>query len=235
MSSIPWLDSQPDFPPVESALTEPNGLLAAGGDLNPVRLINAYRQGVFPWFSEHQPILWWSPDPRCVLFPNQVHISRSLRKHIRKHQPQVSFDTSFARVIHHCASEREDDGTWITEDMEAAYIELHERGVAHSIEVWQQDQLIGGLYGLAIGRCFFGESMFSLKANASKVAFTALARQLDRWEFAVIDCQVENPHLFSLGAELIDRQDFSSILKKYIDLTPRNEQWQFDEDILSVL
>ncbi len=235
MSTIPWLEDDMDFPPVESALEEPNGLLAAGGDLSSARLSRAYQAGIFPWYSEQQPILWWSPNPRCVLFPERVHISRSLRKHIRQKQPGVSFDRAFAEVIHHCANLRLDDGTWITTDMEAAYLRLHEQGLAHSVEVWDGTDLVGGLYGIAMGRCFFGESMFSRQTNASKVAFAALCRQLEVWHYAIIDCQVENEHLLSLGAELIDRKRFSSILKDNVKQSADHSDWHFDENIMSLL
>jgi len=228
MPNLPWLDQSYSFPSPNTALTEPDGLLAAGGDLTPERIINAYRRGIFPWFSDDQPILWWSPNPRCVLLPEQAYESRSLKKHIRRTKPTLSFDKSFEEVIHHCARLNSDEGTWITEEMEEAYIELHQLGVAHSVEVWEQDQLIGGLYGLAIGRCFFGESMFSLKPNSSKVAFTALCRQLKQWNYALVDCQVENPHLLSLGANSIDRQTFLSILTKNIDQQPHPHDWCFD-------
>lgn len=224
---LPWLEDALDFPDPESALEEPNGLLAAGGDLSPQRLIQAYQQGIFPWFSDDQPILWWSPNPRCVIFPDKAHVSRSLRKHIRKHNSTVSFDQEFEQVIHHCARLDSEEGTWITAEMEDAYIDLHHRGIAHSVEVWEDNELCGGLYGLAIGRCFFGESMFSLKTNASKIAFAALCQQLKSWDYQIIDCQVENPHLFSLGAEVINRKEFLSILKQEVSVSPIAHEWSF--------
>lgn len=227
MSNLPWLDADEDFPPVEQALSDPDGLLAAGADLSPERLIDAYSQGIFPWFSEDQPILWWSPDPRCVIFPSEVHISKSLKKHIRQQKPILSFNKAFPEVIRHCARWESEDGTWITEEMEEAYYHLHQLGIAHSVEVWQDEELIGGLYGLALGRCFFGESMFSLKSNASKVAFAGLCRQLDEWGYAVIDCQVKNPHLLSLGAKCIDRSDFLSILRNNVGIRPNHREWAF--------
>lgn len=227
MANLPWLDANEDFPNVEQALREPDGLLAAGGDLSAERLIAAYSHGIFPWYSDDQPILWWSPDPRCVVFPAEAHLSKSLKKHIRKTQPRVSFDQAFPEVIRHCARLDSDEGTWITEEMEEAYIDLFERGIAHSVEVWEADQLVGGLYGLAIGKCFFGESMFSLRPNASKVAFIRLCQQLSEWDYAIVDCQVENPHLNTLGAKCIERVKFLSILNKNINLSAPNSDWEF--------
>lgn len=228
MSQLPWLDHNLNFPSPDKALIEPDGLLAAGGDLSSERIITAYRAGIFPWFSDDQPILWWSPNPRCVIDPKQAYTSKSLRKHIRKSNLTLTFDTQFESVIRHCARLGTDEGSWITEDMEEAYIQLHQEGVAHSVEVWDKGELIGGLYGLAIGRCFFGESMFSLKPNSSKVAFTSLCKQLDIWGYAIVDCQVENPHLLSLGASTLDRSEFLSILKNNIDLAPHAHSWKFD-------
>lgn len=220
MTYIPWLDlSELDFPKTYNALKEPNGLLAVGGDLSTNRIIAAYRQGIFPWYEEDQPILWWSPSPRVVLFPDKIHISRSLAKTIRRREFQVTCDQAFAQVINHCAKTPRGDqlGTWITNDMNCAYNRLYNQGVAHSIEVWKNNQLVGGLYGLAIGKIFFGESMFSLCSNASKIAFVTLAQQLETWGFAMIDCQVSNPHLLTLGAQEIDRLQFEALLKNYID------------------
>lgn len=227
MSIVPWLDPNDlEFPASELALTEPNGLLAIGGDLSPERLVQAYRHGVFPWYEEPQPILWWSPSPRAVLFPERIIVSKSLRKRIRRGDYAVTADQQFQQVIEHCASvpRAGQNGTWISQQMIDAYITLHQQGIAHSIEVWQQQQLVGGLYGLAIGGVFFGESMFSLRTDASKTAFVYLARQLQQWNFAMIDCQVSNPHLFSLGAEEIERSEFEQLLKLHIDnkLSP---QW----------
>ena len=227
MANLPWLDANNDFPNVEQALREPDGLLAAGGDLSAERLIAAYSQGIFPWYSDDQPILWWSPDPRCVVFPAEAHLSKSLKKHIRQTQPRLSFDQAFPEVIRHCARLDSDEGTWITEEMEEAYIDLFNSGIAHSVEVWEGDLLVGGLYGLAIGKCFFGESMFSLRPNASKVAFIRLCQQLAEWDYAIVDCQVENPHLTTLGAKCIERTEFLSILNKNINLNARNSSWTF--------
>ena len=219
---IPWLSGASLlFPDPNSALSEPDGLLAAGGDLSPERLIAAYRAGIFPWFSDEDPILWWSPNPRCVLRPEEIHISRSMKKHLRKAAVQIKVDTAFTKVIQQCATSRSDrQGTWITDEMMAAYKELHRRGIAHSIEVWQADQLVGGLYGLSIGKLFFGESMFSLQPNMSKVAFIFLASYLKEHGFPLIDCQVHNDHLVSLGAKNISRKEFLHYIDQYIDQEP---------------
>ena len=208
--TIPWLTDDPRlFPPVTTALTEPDGLLAVGGDLSPERLLNAYCHGVFPWFNDDDPILWWSPDPRAVLIPGDIHGSKSLKKFIRKTAPKVSFDQCFDRVIGHCRGLREHcEGTWITDGMEQAYNALHQMGCAHSVEVWLDGELIGGLYGISIGKVFFGESMFSLAPNGSKIAALALAQRLNDEGFALIDCQVESEHILSLGAKIIPRADF---------------------------
>jgi len=228
MSQLPWLDHTLNFPSPHNALEDPDGLLAAGGDLSIERIVAAYRAGIFPWFSDDQPILWWSPNPRCVIHPAQAYTSKSLRKHIRKSNFTLSFDTRFETVIRHCARLNSDEGTWITPEMEEAYIQLHQEGIAHSVEVWENGELTGGLYGLAIGRCFFGESMFSLKPNSSKVAFTSLCKQLNIWDYEIVDCQVENPHLLSLGASTLDRSEFLSILNTNIDLAPHTHSWKFD-------
>ena len=225
MSIVPWLDADHlAFPSSELALAEPNGLLAIGGDLSPERLIQAYRHGAFPWYEEPQPILWWSPNPRAVLFPEKIIISKSLRKRLRRGDYRVTADQQFRQVIEYCSSvpRAGQNGTWINRAIIDAYVRLHQRGVAHSIEVWHQQQLVGGLYGLAIGGIFFGESMFSLQTDASKTAFVYLARQLQQWNFAMIDCQVSNPHLFSLGAEEIERSEFERLLSLHLDnkLTP---------------
>lgn len=230
---IPWLHpTHVYFPDTSTALDEPDGLLAAGGDLSSRRLLEAYRRGIFPWFSADDPILWWSPNPRCVLFPDQIHISRSMRKHINKSSFSVTFDTAFEEVIRACASTRETStGTWISEEMQQAYIELHQQGHAHSVEVREGQTLIGGLYGLGIGKLFFGESMFSLQKNASKVAFIALCKQLERWEYSLIDCQVHNNHLESLGATNIPRDEFIDYIRHNID-SKTSHDWHFDRDSL---
>lgn len=209
---IPWLNPDDPFPPVEQALPNPNGLLAAGADLSPARLIDAYSKGIFPWFSEGEPVLWWSPDPRMVLVTSEVHVSRSLRRVLRSGRFSVTFDRAFVDVMRRCADtprgRRRETGTWITADMIEAYTELHRRDLAHSVEVWKDDGLAGGLYGVALGRMFFGESMFSRVTDASKVALVTLARHLERWGFAMIDCQVSSAHLLSLGAREIPRAEF---------------------------
>ncbi len=216
------------FPPLTKAMREPNGLLAAGGDLSADRLVQAYRHGCFPWFSEGQPILWWSPDPRTVLFPEELHVSRSLAKLMRQQRYQVSFDRDFEAVIQACAAPRRDaDGTWITDDMQIAYTELHARGHAHSVEVWDNGELVGGLYGLAMGQLFFGESMFSRADNASKFGFATLVKHLQAWGFVLIDCQMATRHLESLGARSIPRQQFADYLRDHLD-QPTTAQWDLN-------
>ena len=218
MRHIEWLAKDPaePFPPVEQALLDPDGLLAVGGDLSPQRLLNAYQHGIFPWYTEGEPILWWSPDPRCVLFPEKLKISRSLRKTLRKKLFEVRMDTAFEAVMRACAENRPNQkGTWITEDILQAYVNMHQLGFAHSVECWQDGQLAGGLYGMAIGKVFFGESMFSRKTDASKVAMVYLCEYLKQHGFRLIDSQVYTQHLESLGAELIPRTRFVELLKKY--------------------
>jgi leucyl/phenylalanyl-tRNA--protein transferase len=209
---IPWLragDPPDAFPPVETALTDPDGLLCAGGDLSPARLLEAYRRGIFPWFSEGQPILWWSPDPRAVLYPAEFKVSRSLAKAIRNRGYTVTVDRAFGRVMESCADARlRPEGTWISPQMLAAYRRLHELGHAHSYEAWQSDRLVGGLYGIALGQVFFGESMFSLERDASKVALAALVRDMIARGGRVIDCQVASAHLERLGARSVSRRQF---------------------------
>ena len=223
---LTWLQRDDlSFPPLEKALREPNGLLAAGGDLSPQRLLAAYRHGCFPWYQDGQPILWWSPDPRTVLYPEELHVSRSLRKRLRQGQFRVTFDKAFAAVIRGCAEPRSyADGTWITTPMHQAYLKLHEMGVAHSVEVWEGDKLVGGLYGLAMGQLFFGESMFSRATDASKVGFVTLVEQLRDWGFQMIDCQMPTAHLASFGARAISRQRFARTLEAYLD-QPAAARW----------
>jgi len=210
--------NRPDqsFPSTDKALKEPDGLLAVGGCLSPQRIINAYSQGIFPWFNPESPILWWSPDPRLVLFPEKLQLSRSLKKTLRQGKFQVTFDTAFPQVIAACATSRKDQaGTWINQDMQSAYIKLHQQGYAHSVETWFTDQLVGGLYGIALGKIFYGESMFHKKTDASKVAFASLVETLTEWGFKLIDCQVRTDHLMSLGAEEITRDEFNTLLAQY--------------------
>ena len=214
---IPYLDAEDPFPPVDEAMREPNGLLAAGGDLSPSRLLDAYRQGIFPWFGDEDPLLWWSPDPRMVLFVDELRVSRSLKKTLRAGRFRVTADRAFSAVMSGCAEPRGDgEGTWITTEMRAAYARLAAMGYAHSIETWSGDDLVGGLYGVAIGRVFFGESMFARVADASKVALARLVRQLREWDFRLIDCQMPTTHLASLGAREIPRRQFVAELQRAI-------------------
>ncbi len=211
---IPWLTNDIAFPDVELSLRNPDGLLAAGGDLSAQRLLQAYKHGIFPWFNPGDPILWWSPDPRMVLIPEQIKISRSLAKILRNTEYEIRCDTCFEKVILACAAPRKNqDGTWISDDMVAAYSALHRSGYAHSVETWQDGKLVGGLYGISIGRMFYGESMFSLVSNASKISLAHLAKQLERWQFGMIDCQMNTPHLASLGAKEIQRTKYNHKLQ----------------------
>ena len=199
-----------------AALKEPEGLLAIGADLSPQRLLDAYRRGIFPWYNEGQPILWWSPDPRWVLEPAAVKISRSLHKTLKQKIFHVTYDTQFRKVMEYCAAPRKDTAaTWITTDIMQGFNQLYRQGYAHSVECWADDRLAGGLYGVAIGKVFFGESMFSRKSDASKVALVSLAQQLVAWDFRIIDCQVYSRHLESLGARAMTRSSFSALLKQY--------------------
>lgn len=237
MLHIHWLDPDPEspFPPLEQALTDPNGLLAVGGDLTPARLIKAYKHGIFPWYNPGEPILWWSPDPRCVLYPQQLKISRSLRKTLNKHAFEIRFDTAFSDVMQACAQPREKQaGTWITKEMLKAYVNMHELGFGHSVECWQNNQLVGGLYGLAIGRVFFGESMFSQVPDASKVALVYLSQWLIRNDYALIDSQVHTPHLESMGAQLIPRTEYAKLIKTLTLNGPQPGKWPTPDDIDSV-
>ena len=241
MIKIPVLDWEgQEFPPIEHALDDPNGLLAAGGDLSPNRLLQAYSMGIFPWFSEDQPILWWSPSPRSVLFPDELHISRSMRKQLNRKRYNVTMDQAFEPVIRACAAPRSyTDSTWITDEMIQAYSRLHQLGFAHSVEAWLDDELVGGLYGVALGKIYFGESMFSRADNASKIAFVHLVGQLKLWGYPLIDCQVGNSHLESLGSRPIPREQFKSYLRDNVpDLSilsaqaPRKWQmsWKYCSD-----
>lgn len=223
---LTWLNRDDfTFPPLQRALRDPNGLLAVGGDLSPERLIAAYRHGCFPWYEEGQPILWWSPDPRMVVPPAEVRVSRSLRKVIRQGRFTVTLNRDFPAVIKACAAPRTyAQGTWITPAIEQAYAELHRRGIAHSVESWDGTELVGGLYGIAIGRLFFGESMFSRATDASKVAFATLAQHLHNARFELIDCQMHTRHLESLGAREISRAAFAQHLDRYLDM-PAASDW----------
>jgi leucyl/phenylalanyl-tRNA--protein transferase len=222
------------FPPVESALRKPNGLLAAGGGLSPARILDAYRHGIFPWFNEDDPILWWSPDPRMVLFPREFKVSRSLRKTLASKQYEVRADSAFEQVMRACAAPRKDqDGTWISEEMIAAYSALHRMGYAHSVEIWMDGELAGGLYGMALGRMFYGESMFSRRTDASKIALAHLAAQLARWNFGMIDCQMNTSHLASLGAREIQRTEFIGRLQELVNYGDVKSPWEFEHDLVA--
>ena len=230
---IPWLDVQDPFPAVSHALREPNGLLAAGADLSVARLIEAYRHGIFPWYSDDQPLLWWSPDPRMVLFPTEFRLSRSLKKRLRRGDYEIRIDSAFEKVMRACAESRSgQEGTWITAEMIAAYGTLHRHGVAHSVETWIGDELVGGLYGVALGRMFYGESMFALATDASKIALAHLVRQLERWNFSMIDCQMKTAHLASFGAREIPRPEFMRNLRELVNYPSRSGEWRFDDDLL---
>ena len=267
---IPWLTDDTPFPSVERALRSPNGLLAAGGDLSVPRLLAAYRSGIFPWFNPGEPILWWCPDPRMVLIPGDLRVSRSLAKMLRNGRFEVRCDTVFEQVMHGCAAPRTKNrvghpggcdtllakpadcgngrptappapegsaspcqgGTWIGEDMVKAYCTLHQQGYAHSVETWLDGKLVGGLYGISIGRMFYGESMFSDVSNASKIALAHLARQLERWGFGMIDCQMSTPHLASLGAREIPRSEFIARLQELIHYAPVTD-WKFAPDLFT--
>ena len=227
-----WLDPrdpQQPFPPAHLAMRDPNGLLAIGGDLSVARLIRAYSSGIFPWYNPDEPILWWSPDPRAVLMPGAIKVSRSLDKSIRRADYAVTLDQAFPEVLRHCSGPRSRSrGTWLGEEMREAYVQLHARGFAHSVEVWREGQLIGGLYGVALGRVYFGESMFSHANDASKIGLYWLSRQLLSWKFELIDCQVGSDHLKSLGATEVSRERFLNLLRIAVAQAPRTGRWHFD-------
>lgn len=227
---IHWLTPNDEyFPPLEMALDDPNGLLAASGELSPRRLLTAYRRGIFPWYNQGEPILWWSPDPRMVLFPNELKISRSLHKALKKHHYEIRTDSAFTQVMQACAAPcKAQPGTWIHPEMISAYTRLHEIGVAHSVETWIEGKLAGGLYGIAIGRMFFGESMFSYVTDASKIAFVHLVKQLEHWSFGMIDCQMKTKHLASFGAREIPRRNFAQILNHLVISPTEPGNWHFD-------
>ncbi|MAM86775.1 MAG: leucyl/phenylalanyl-tRNA--protein transferase [unclassified Hahellaceae] len=247
---LPWLDERSversssgelsyHFPPVETALEEPDGLLCAGGDLSMGRLLSAYGKGIFPWFSSDQPILWWSPDPRCLFLPGDLHVSRSLRRRIKRQMSspnyRFTFDTDFSATMAACADREE---TWITPDMTRAYHRLHKAGHAHSAELWHLTdngrwQLVGGLYGLALGRCFFGESMFSRQTDASKIVIALLFRHLTHWGYRLLDCQVVSDHLLSLGATVMPRVKFSALLEMHVAAgSSPQHQWKMIPELL---
>ncbi|MBI2296088.1 MAG: leucyl/phenylalanyl-tRNA--protein transferase [Betaproteobacteria bacterium] len=229
---IPWLGARDRFPPVERALAEPNGLLAAGADLSVPRLIEAYRSGIFPWYSDGQPLLWWSPDPRMVLIPAELKLTRSLRKRLAKSDYEVRADTAFEAVIRACAAPRAgQEGTWITGEMIAAYTALARAGHAHSVETWIGGELAGGLYGVAIGRMCYGESMFTQAPDASKIALAHLARQLARWGYGMIDCQMTTAHLARFGAREIPRAEFMRKLATLVNYPDTARKWRLDDDL----
>lgn len=219
------------FPPPDHA--EPDGLLAIGGDLASDRLLLAYQLGIFPWYGDGVPILWWSPDPRLVLEPGDFHVSRRLRRTLRKGKFQVTMDRSFAAVIGACATvpRSGQNGTWITRDMQRAYIRLHELGYAHSVESWLDGNLVGGIYGVSLGKCFFGESMFSYESDASKAAIAVLVRHLDKWQFHLLDAQVKTGHLLSLGAKEMPRKNFMQKLQVALQLPTMRGRWEADAQI----
>jgi leucyl/phenylalanyl-tRNA--protein transferase len=233
---IPLLGPTDPFPPVHYAMIEPNGLLAAGGGLGVDRLIDAYSRGIFPWFSEGDPILWWSPDPRMILESDTLHVSRSLRRRLRKRDYVVTFDRAFVDVMRGCAAPRRDDaGTWLVPSMMRAYHRLFTIGLAHSVEVWMDDELAGGLYGVALGRMFYGESMFSRRTDGSKIAIAYLCAQLQRWGYPVIDCQMRTSHLASLGAREIPRREFVDLVGRLVKEEGRPGTWKLDEDLPDVI
>ena len=224
---IPWISDGGDFPPLESALVEPSGLLCGGGDLAPETLLKAYSRGIFPWFNDDQPVLWWSPDPRMVLFPDEFRVSRSLAKIVKSATFEIHFDRAFRDVIRQCAAPREPGGgTWIVSDMQEAYTRLHELGHAHSVESWRNGELQGGLYGVALGKVFYGESMFTRVSDASKVALVALVEKLRGDGFAMIDCQQQTRHLASFGARPIPRREFAERLSELIHLNDHTSCWK---------
>mgnify|MGYP000323572920 CR=1 FL=1 len=235
--SLPWLSLSNDdqFPPIEDAFED--GLVAAGGDLSPSRLLNAYRHGLFPWFNENDPILWWSPNPRMVLFTDKIKLSRSLKKTLRTSAFTITFDQRFEQVMAACSQPRSDladdpnNATWIHPEMIDAYVALHQQGHAHSVECWQGGELVGGLYGIAIGKMFFGESMFSRVRDSSKIALVTLCQQLNRWGFSLIDCQVYSEHLASLGAEEIEQTDFIQYINELCQQDKSSEVWLLDSDL----
>lgn len=231
---IPWLESSDLFPPLAQALTEPDGLLAAGADLSAKRLLTAYRSGIFPWYSAGQPVLWWSPDPRMVLFPAEFRLPRSLVKRLRRRDYEIRVDTAFETVMRACAAPRSDAiGTWITSDMIVAYCELHRLGHAHSVETWINGELAGGLYGIALGRVFYGESMFARAADASKIALAHLVCRLKQWQFGIIDCQMNTAHLARFGAREIPRREFSQHLAELVNYPQDDDVWHFGDEPLN--
>ncbi len=234
MQPPPFVDTHETFPPISMALEEPNGLLCWGGELTAARLEAAYRAGIYPWFNADDPVLWWSPDPRMVLPTRDFKLQRSLIKTLRNGNFEVRVDTAFDAVMHTCGAVSRDGqaGTWITDEIVAAYGDLHREGLAHSVETWHEGKLVGGLYGVSLGRMFYGESMFAHVRDASKVALAHLVLQLRRWDFPWIDCQQETAHLASLGAAPIPRAEFTTKIAELVDFASRIGPWRFDEDLL---
>jgi leucyl/phenylalanyl-tRNA--protein transferase len=233
---IPLLSMTDPFPPVDRALDEPNGLLAAGGGLGVSRLLDAYSRGIFPWFSDGDPVLWWCPDPRMVLLPERIHIAKSLKRRLRRDDYEVSLDRAFPAVLRACAAPRRDEsGTWLVPSMMRAYTRLHEGGAAHSVEVWMDGELAGGLYGVALGRMFFGESMFTQRTDGSKIAIVALAAQLARWGYPLIDCQMRTAHLASLGAIEIPRQQFVQTVQRLVREPGEATPWAIEDEVIGAL
>ena len=218
------------FPP--PFLADPSGIIAVGGDLQPERLLLAYKMGIFPWYSPEDPPVWWCPDPRCVVFPEKVNISKSMRQVLRSRKFRVTFNRDFLGVMEGCRDvfRPGQHATWITDEFIASYHELHERGYVHSVEVWEEEELVGGLYGMVLGKCFFGESMFARVSNASKTGFIMMMRNLEKHNFAVVDCQIRTPHLVSLGAEMIPRSRFLELLRKNTSNEPNTEVNSFSDD-----
>lgn len=227
-----WLDPRNPhqaFPPVHLAMRDPNGLLAIGGDLSLPRLMRAYSQGIFPWYNPDEPILWWCPDPRAALAPEDLHLSHSMRKTLRKQDYAVTMDEAFGEVLDACSAARaKTRGTWLGDDMKQAYRDLHANGHCHSVEVWRDGELVGGLYGVALGRAFFGESMFSRVSDASKIGFAYLCEQLKQWRYDLIDCQISSAHLQSLGAREVQREEFLSRLRKSVGQQGNPGRWRLD-------
>lgn len=231
---IPLLGPTDPFPPVHRAMDEPNGLLAAGGGLSATRLLAAYSRGIFPWFSEGDPVLWWCPDPRMVLPTDAVHVSQSLKRRLRRADYEITFDRAFTDVLQACAApRRHEHGTWLVPSMRRAYQLLYERGAAHSLEVWMDSQLAGGLYGVALGRMFYGESMFSRRTDASKIALVVLSAQLSKWGFPMVDCQMQTTHLATMGAREISRNTFVKSVAELVVKPPVPLPWALDDEVMA--
>ena len=231
---IPLLGPTDPFPPVQQAMDEPNGLLAAGGGLSSTRLLDAYSRGIFPWFSEGDPVLWWCPDPRMVLPTDAVHVSQSLKRRLRRADYEVTFDRAFGEVLHACASpRRHEDGTWLVPSMRRAYQHLYDQGAAHSLEVWMDGELAGGLYGVVLGRMFYGESMFSRRTDGSKIALVVLSAQLSKWGFPIVDCQMQTEHLATMGAREMPRETFVANVAELVTKPAIPLPWVVDDEVMA--